>query len=167
MLFNTHSRVWYFVSVMLCDHEYQPIKSSVQFWILDTVVAGYFVWASRTSCIKQKYLCHYGHLFLFLYFAVYSVQQISSTYFYDAWTNKAIRSQNTLFKHCTPEVYDWWQEEMWSVTFYITFHQKIYQGGASLLNNQWTAGNALVRIQHGGYWCPGAAALDYEYPQCW
>ena len=40
---NTHSRVWYFVCVMLCDHEYQPIKLSVELWILDMVMAGYFV----------------------------------------------------------------------------------------------------------------------------
>ena len=29
------------------------------------------------------------------------------------------------------------------------------------------AGNAWVRSQHCGYWCPGAKAPGHQYPQCW
>ena len=28
-------------------------------------------------------------------------------------------------------------------------------------------GNAWVRNQRRGFWCPGAKALDHQYPQCW
>ena len=33
--------------------------------------------------------------------------------------------------------------------------------------NPWTPGNAWVRSQHCGYWCPGAKAPGHQYPQCW
>ena len=33
--------------------------------------------------------------------------------------------------------------------------------------NPYTLGNAWVRSQHCGYWCPGAKAPGHQYPQCW
>ena len=33
--------------------------------------------------------------------------------------------------------------------------------------NPLTPGNAWVRSQHCGYWCPGAKAPGHQYPQCW
>ena len=30
-----------------------------------------------------------------------------------------------------------------------------------------TPGNAWVRSQHCGYWCPGAKAPGHQHPQCW
>ena len=38
---------------------------------------------------------------------------------------------------------------------------------ASLHINPWTPGNAWMRSQHCGYWCPGAKAPGHQYPQCW
>ena len=103
--------------IMLCDHEYQPIKYSVELWILDMVMTEYFVSASRTSCIKQFFMSLWPVIFVCFLFTVYLVQLISSPYVHDAWADKLIRSQNTLVKHCKLEVYDWWQEEIWSGDF--------------------------------------------------
>ena len=33
--------------------------------------------------------------------------------------------------------------------------------------NPKTPGNAWVRSQHCGYWCPGAKAPGHQYPQYW
>ena len=43
----------------------------------------------------------------------------------------------------------------------------MYNSYQRLFINPYTPGNAWVRSQHCGNWCPGAKAPGHQHPQCW